>query len=132
MFKCIANKENLFLVLDTNDGVSEWVSLRECRKYLKGGINIEGLKIVSLDAVNSFIDFTPVLDFVPSNIIKELSHYCIGYSYSILLYIIKTFILMGNNIIELRNKSNSFNIFRQALERWYNNGQYVSATNAKV
>lgn len=129
MYKCIANNENLFLVLDTKDGACEWTTIQDCRKYLEGGIKIEGLDLKSIDVFHSYLDFNPVADFIPSVIDKELKlHSRNRNEHMKLIYIVKSYIMRGGNIVSLRKASDSFEAFRQSLERGYTNGQYVTAT----
>ena len=129
MYKCIANKENLFLVLDTNDGVCEWATIQECRDYLEGGIKIEGLSLKNIDASHSFVDFNPDVDFVPTVIDDEVKMNCKNKNeYMKIIYTVKNYIMKGGNIITLRNASGSFQSFKQRLERCCYNGQYVTTT----
>ena len=129
MYKCIANNENLFLVLDTKDGACEWTTIQDCRKYLEGGIKIEGLDLKSIDISHSYLDFNPAIDFVPSIIDKEVKLNSRNRNeYMKLIYLVKSYILKGGNIISFRNASDSFKSFLQSLERGYYDGQYVTAT----
>lgn len=123
MYRCIANNENLFLVLDTNDGVCEWTPIQDCRKYLESGVPIEGLVLRQIDSNHKYLDYTPVTDFIPNNIVNEIKSKCTNTSeFNKIVTIIRSYILKGNNIIKLRRISGSFNDFVRNLTRWCYNG----------
>lgn len=117
MFICINNDEEKFLVLDSKDGVCEWTSIRDCRKYLEMGVKIQGLTLKSIDKVHKYLDYMPIKNFIPSSIISEVSS--TSSSSQELLKIIKRYILSGNNILQLRSNCHSYSIFVNELRRWY-------------
>ena len=119
MFKCIANDENQFLILDTKDGVCEWTVIQSCRKFLEMGITIEGLTLRSIDKCHKYLDYSPVTDFIPASIVNEIKHNCTTPTeYIRISNVVKAYILNGNNIIKLRGSSSSFKNFIQNLVRW--------------
>lgn len=120
LFKCINNYENMFCILDTKDGVCEWTSIQDCRKYLEGGIIIEGLSLKRLDRIHKYLDYTPVANFVPNSIALEIRKNSANYNE--IFNVVKSYMLGGGNILSLRRESGSYSNFISNLARWCNDG----------
>lgn len=123
MYRCIAYKENLFLVLDTKDGVCEWTTIQDCKKYIRKGVDINGLTIKNLNSSHEYVEYNPVIDFIPDSIADEVHNNCMStMQFNHVSNIIEKYILRGNNIIALRRTSGSYKNFLENLARWWKNG----------